>query len=636
MPISTPMSRLLLLYCLICLLGLWQQAQAQEFGLPNVIERKGDAFVREKIRDGREAATEAYKDKKKELLQEGKQNIRDAKRDFPSQAKEALKNNYRYNTYLDELIQDPEARAEIQNRQNKGRYIDLFGQWWTLPSQAQLDLLDSLRRLRMQQAQLDSSEFYFTKYVKGTQQPVIIFGWHAAWHGGVYGAYDYQRLTAVSYYSYDVDPVTGLPQNPEDLVGFNAFAAKVKKEERSPLLSVAIRGAENQERFFRWDNQPARRRLIDSVISMLDSSKADGIELHFMDLAPPQKEEFQKFVIQFSASLRAIVRDSANPGDRYRFLLSVPAYDPFDVYNLTNLRDHFDYVVVLGFDFQNTPEALILGDFKKTPVAPLNYSLGDPNYDLRNCVDRYLNSLGRFQSYRMILALPYFGTQWQQQGARAELLDRLPYSQIRFQFPADTILGSRIRIDSARTTMIWEYTDTMGMSQGRQPIDLFIFYDDVWTLRKKYQFINDTRLGGVGLWFLADGLGFSELNTLLDEEFKEFRPPNNDALAKLNAGTNWARKYAPVALTILLYWGIFMALGFCLDMLKEPTRQALFMRPRFRFFYLTFFTILILVIGNNLGLFEGPALTLAIGVTIGTAIAWLALKFLRSQQAASP
>jgi threonine/homoserine/homoserine lactone efflux protein len=79
-----------------------------------------------------------------------------------------------------------------------------------------------------------------------------------------------------------------------------------------------------------------------------------------------------------------------------------------------------------------------------------------------------------------------------------------------------------------------------------------------------------------------------------------------------------------------------MACGFCFAMVDVNTRQALFVRPRFRFLYLSFFTVLLLIIGGNLGLFEGPSLALLLGVLAGAFIAWLALRLLRTQQAKQP
>lgn len=472
--------------------------------------------------------------------------------------------------------------------------------------------------------------------VRGTKRESIVLGWHANWYGQAYKAYNYNHLTALCYYSYDVDPLTGMPLNPADLDQFKPFVEHVHSEQRLAFLSVALQGEEGTAQFLRWDNEIARRQLIDSVLAKLDSSKADGVELHFVDVPLEAKADFQKFLRDFSYTLRAVVRDTANPKDRYRILLSVPAYDPFDVYNLAQLQDYFDYAVVLGFDFHRTPESKALGQVKKIPVAPLNYSIGDPTYDLRACVDRYLSSLGRYQAYRLILVVPYFGTKWIQKGATAELLDHIPYNEIRKSYPEDTLIGSKIRIDSNRMTMIWEYIDTMGKYQGALPTEMTLYYDDAWTLEKKYKFINEQGLGGVGIWFLGAGIGFESLDKLIEQEFTEFFAPENDKLAKLKQGSSFARKYAPVMLTILLFWAIFMACGFCFAMVDVNTRQALFVRPRFRFLYLSFFTVLLLIIGGNLGLFEGPSLALLLGVLAGAFIAWLALRLLRTQQAKQP
>ena len=552
---------------------------------------------------------------------------------MPSQAKIARVREDPPPPKMAELIEDPQTIADIENSQNKGRFVRFLGEWWSLPSDADLKLRAEMQARLNALKEIDSTQYRFNRKVTGTDQEIIIFGWHLAAHGsGIVSAYNYQRLTAVSYFSYDINPYTGEPRNPEEIEEFKTgeFTAKVQKQGSFALLSVACDGEESTDVFLDWRNEVARRRVTDSIVRMLATTNSDGIELHFPNVPEYRKDDFVKFVKVLSMSLRAIQRDSANPSNRYRILLSVPANDPYNIYDLGQLEPYIDYAIILGYNFHRQPD----GTIKKVPVAPLNYNPVDPAYDIRAAVEKYVGNLGRARTHRLILALPLFGSKWSSQGPQDDLIELMSYMDIKMN-PSfqDTLF---LRLDSMKTSIVWELLDTTGKSAGVPSTLYSILFDDVWSLGRKYDYIIDARLGGVGFWALGHAIGFAPLDSLLDERFSEFIIPKDDRQAKLEAGSSRVRSYSAIALAVLLYWSIFMACGFCVALLDWKTRQALFTNGRFRLFYLGFFTVLLILIGANLGLFEGTSPALLLGVLLGSLVAWLALKLLYKQQASQP
>jgi hypothetical protein len=320
--------------------------------------------------------------------------------------------------------------------------------------------------------------------------------------------------------------------------------------------------------------------------------------------------------------------------------MSVPAYDPDNVYNVAELQDFVDIFVVKGFDFQETPDGL-----KKMPTAPLNYSPLTSAPDLRTSVDKYIADLGPIYSARLVLALPYYGTRWVTDGITEEVLDMqaITYNDIQFEFVMQIddyrkYPGAKLRYDSVKTSHVFSYFDYYGIDtlMGDVPADVTIYFDDSLSLQKKYRYLMDSRLGGVGVQFLGNDAGFSHLEQLLSSEFMEMVEPKNEQLAELYEKSNTFRQNSIYALVVLLYLAIFMAIGLCAALFNVQVRQALFDKGVFRIGYMLFFTILMLLVGGYMGLFEGTTIPLLVGVTFGAVISWAGWKYVSQKKSLTP
>lgn len=543
---------------------------------------------------------------------------------------------YRESPMLDEIIEDPEVRADLTDNTKKTRYIKLFGHWTTMPNDAELALraqreafLDSIRSL-------PDDALRVTKKIWDGSRDMIVFGWHPYWVGNLYKGYNYDLYNVVSFYSYDINPYTGGSQNPEATAEFltGEFVKTAQQNGCSALLSLTCHGEENVGQFLN-QNPIAQRTVIDSLIYLLDSVKADGIEINFNGVTSAVKSEFHKFVQILSNTITSV------RGDTSFVFMSVPPYDEDNIYDIDKLSPFVDIFVVKGFDFQETPDGL-----ERMPVAPYNYSAVAPEYDLRSAVEKYIANIGPYSSDRIILALPNYGTRWITDGITDEVLDMslMTYSDIQFDYvmKRDDDLnfpGANVRFDSTYTSHIFSYFDYyVGMvdTLGDVPHNVTIYFEDSISLRKKYQFIQDYRLGGVGIQSLGYDAGFTHLEDELAAAFTVVERPTDEALGKLNEGTTQARSYGVYFLSVLLYLAIFLSIGFCAALFKREIRQALFDRGNFRIFYLLFLTSLIMVLGYYLGMFEQTTLPLIVGLVFGGIISWVAWRFFAKRRVYTP
>ncbi len=584
------------------------------------------------------------KNKSRRLVEEQVSTLKSKGRIGAVGTKRALKSSLKGARYepgdnvdptLDELIEDPEKRASLTNNNNDGRYIELLGEWTTMPSDAELALRAQIKAFEDSLRNIDRKLLRQTRNIWDDSRPMVIFGWHPYWMGNLYKGYDYGMFNVVSYYSYDINPDQGGPQNPQVINEFLAsdFVQTAQDQGCSALLSITCHGEENVRRFLN-NNDIAQRRLLDSLVYILDSTNADGIEINFEGVNVELKNDFFRFVRTLSTTI------TAARGDTSFVFMSVPAYDPDDVYDIAMLQNFVDIFVVKGFDFQETPKGLA-----KQPSSPLNYSRLTKEADIRSTVDKYIANLGPLYSARIVLALPYSGTLWVTDGVTEEVLDMqsVTYSDVQFDFVMqldnyERYPGARLRYDSMRTYHAFSYYDYYGVDTfaGDIPADVTLYFDDTTSLRKKYQYIVDSRLGGVGVQFLGNDAGFYRLEQALSDEFMEVIEPTNEKLKELNARSNMFRENAIYLLAVLLYLAIFMAIGFCAALFNVKTRQGLFDQGRFRVLFMVFITVLILLLGGYMGLFRGTTLPLLVGVVFGAFMSWMGWKYFSNKKSLTP
>ena len=582
----------------------------------------------------------------KEEMQSYEANLRkDAqnfKNDMPNRALSMfMPNDSSTGPKLIELIEDADARASISDRRNKERFLELVYEWWMLPSE--VDLEERRRRLmEMWKTKMAPKSVYLhQKQINNNE--VIVFSWHPSWYEKAYKMYHYDRVNVIAYYSYDIDPISGAPLNPlavQDFVS-GGFVKHVKETPRikeygnktpadtsyaKVLLSVSLHGMENVDLFLSPGNMQAQQVVIDSVIALLDTTQTDGIELNILNVPPQLRAEYISFVARISQAVH-----TSNP-DRLVFL-SVPAFDPHDVYNFRDLTSIVDYFIVLALDFHNEIEQ---DTIIKHPVSPFNFNRADRTPDVRLAVEKTIRKMGTFNASRLLVAYPHYGMMWETQDATSVPVAKLSYDDIITNYvkAVDTNLA-KLTLDKSRLTKVWTLTEKADSFSSPKRTE--IYFDDVTTLREKYTYALDTRLGGVAIHMLGDVVQYNQdFNALLDEVFAEYKEPNITALAKINTWSDITQDYAPYVLAILLYWAIFMIIGFVLALFHRPTRQILFDNSRFRSLYLAFFVALLIMLGNYFGLFQYNIAVLIAGLVIGSFLSWAILKALYKQQDLQP
>lgn len=360
--------------------------------------------------------------------------------------------------------------------------------------------------------ELESDNF---KHIKPEQE---VFGWHPYWMGKSWENYPFELLSTLSYFSYSVDPLTGLSQNDEFLKEWKEsdLIEQAKAKNTRVLLSVSLHGKNNQHDFLSreilWDN------LFDQVAKLLVDHNADGIDLNFEDLPYLKSNEFVEFVSEFRQSLNQQFENSNR--EKPYISLTLPALKDRENYNVKALSKIVDLFIIMGYDYNSfeSPDA----------ISPLQAENG---LSLRNSLSYYTNQ--KLPLEKTILALPYYGILWNiepekanSENYQASVERKLTYNEIKNLY-LDKNFKAEQELDPVSMSQIYRIAFEDNTIKE-------IYYDDAFTLEKKFDFALQRNLKGVGLWALGyDGM-HNEFWDLIESNFSENKKIVQDPIAEVN------------------------------------------------------------------------------------------------------
>ena len=348
-------------------------------------------------------------------------------------------------------------------------------------------------------------------YVKNKNYKTIkkdkeVFGWHPYWMGSKWKNYPFELLSTISYFSYKIDPSTGGYTNPAQIEEWNTTAMidSAKAKSTRVLLTVSCHGFEKNNEFLenkdRWDV------LIETVSELLIKRNADGVDLNFERISYFKREKLNRFVAHFKNKMDNIY---AKEGKTFYLSMTLPAYNSRDVFEVKELQKYIDLFVIMGYNYH-------IGEKAQGAVAPLRSV--ENSLSLSTTVTYYLEQ--GIQPEKTILALPYYGSLWkgelEQDGSsvynRSTYNKPLTYSEIKKKY----IENEDVKINAFRDdkSMTNYYSLTFDDNTTQE-----IWFDDDYTLSKKYDFALSKKLKGVGIWALGYDNGYTDLWDVIEDKF---------------------------------------------------------------------------------------------------------------------
>ncbi|GAB4403053.1 MAG: hypothetical protein OHK0053_27530 [Microscillaceae bacterium] len=351
------------------------------------------------------------------------------------------------------------------------------------------------------------------------KKEVKVFGWHPAWMQNAYESYNFSLLSAVAYFSYELNPADGNYRQIHDWAT-TGLIEKAQKQGCKVLLSVSCFGEENLQAFL--SNRSAQRNCINTVIGLVQSRKANGIHLDFENIPAKNKEDFTDFVLSLGFQLKNLQKDAW-------LTLSLPTFDFDKVYEVGQLASQVDLFVMGGYEFY--------GSNSQTagPIAPVGSGSFWWQMNLEAAVDEYLAA--GTPPEKLLLTVPYYGAEWvteslQVPSSAKKFIDYAPYREIVRQRPQSK-------------------NEAGAMSAYAGFLDANNNYHQVWfedslSLAQKYDWVQKKKIGGVAIWALGYDNGHTKLWEALATKMAAPPPANAKQLS-----VGWFRRMIMPAIRIV-------------------------------------------------------------------------------------
>ncbi len=436
-----------------------------------------------------------------------------------------------------------------------------------------------------------------------------VFGWHPYWMGSAWQSYSFKLLSTIAYYAYKVDPETGAYTNPGQMQEWlstpmldtaRAYGCKT-------LLTIANHGYEENRIFL--NNESAWSTLLDTVASLVKARQADGVDINFEMVPEELSRQYARFITQARTGLNARIS-----GKKVFISATLPAYSNREAFDLSTLQANCDLLVIMGYAFHAGKES-------GGPVAPMRNVRGGKS-SLVETVDYYLKA--GIEPQKTVLALPYYGAQWRGQSTDGRNYEtwfekEITYREVMQLYGRDYI--AQYDPISMSNYHFLQFPDSTSAE---------CWFDDAFTLNKKYDLALGKGFKGVGIWALGYDNGYTELWDLLDRKFTTDTLTVVDPIAEAEGYPirlgNWALKHQTMLLAAFLFFALAFVVGLLIAFSDWRVRESALGNQLGRFTVMLVATILIIPLLAQLGWFRETHWGLLIGYLCGAITALLILK----------
>lgn len=422
-----------------------------------------------------------------------------------------------------------------------------------------------------------------------------VIGWHPYWMEDAYKYYNYDLLTMLSLYSYDIDPLTGKNRNPSMVKqAVEDSVAKFIKQQNpnvKVLLSITSFGSENNEMFLA--SREVQNQFIEELLSIMIDGNFDGVDVNFEQIPVLYGDFFNFFIKKLSTQLQ-------NGG--YSLILDVPYFNDENTFNYAELKYFVTYFNIMGYDFSGEHS-----DFPGS-VAPLNALTNQPS--LETCVNDFLN-LG-IDGGHIILSLPLYGVTWDIKDIKigqSAYLESLPYYEIISTY--DTEYNPNF--DPISASFFYLMNDAESSK--------ICWFENETSLDIKYDWIKSKNLRGVGLWAMGYSQGSIDIWQGISKSFGvdslvKTEPIKSSLSGPYGLALSIHNNKKIIGLGFLIFVG-FLVVGFVYALTDWRVRDALFVNQSFRVIYSMIFMILS-IFGLQYFLILTPQWAIVLGVLVGS------------------
>lgn len=337
-----------------------------------------------------------------------------------------------------------------------------------------------------------------------------VFGYLPYWAFSKIDEIDIRLLTSIAYFGIEVDSqgnIIKTDSNGEIIAPwfhFNAdpkfgdFVKRAKRNKTKVYVTLKCFSRVNIEQLV--TNPEARENFISNALFLVSSKSLDGVNVDFEYIGTPSKEVIDGFSIMMTDLNKQLKREY--PESKLTIATFVDAASNTRIHDVSILAENSDALVIMGYDF-HTPRSSRAG-----PVAPME-GYGQNIFGLMS------SYLEKAPADKLILAVAYYGYDWPVVAAEVNsevvvgraIPKAIPYAEIMAANKNTQFLW-----DENAQTPWYSYID----EETKQP--RVVHFENTRSLGLKFDYINQKKLQGMGVWALGfDGLRTDLLQLIADK-----------------------------------------------------------------------------------------------------------------------
>lgn len=319
-----------------------------------------------------------------------------------------------------------------------------------------------------------------------------VYGWHPYWMGTAYNNYQWNLLSDLSFFGYEVDENTG---NAISTHGWSTANVVTVAQTNGVNVTLTATLFSGHATFF--GSSTSQQTLITNLINLVQARNAKGVNIDFEGVPLSQKTAFANFMANLCDQMHAAI-----PGSQVSMALY--AVDWNGVFDFSILVPKVDLFIIMGYDYYYG------GSTTAGPVDPLYSLTTGYDYNLTKSITYYLNK--GVPNSKLILGLPYYGRQW---------------SVSSFTIPATTTGSSasntyKVVRDNASgyfSTKIWNSTSqTPYYNWTNAGTNYQCWALDANSVARRLDLINQRNIGGMGIWALGYDDGYTDLWSVIQDK----------------------------------------------------------------------------------------------------------------------
>ncbi len=321
-----------------------------------------------------------------------------------------------------------------------------------------------------------------------------VFGWHPYWNGTTYNNYQWNLLTDLSFFSYEVDATTG---NAVTTHGWSTANVVTVAQANGVKVNLCATLFSNHATFL--TSSTAKQTFISNIISLVQQRNANGCNIDFEGVPSAQSANFTSFMISLCNQMHNAIPNS-------EVSIALPAVDWSAVYDVTSMAPYVDLFIIMGYDYYWS------GSTTAGPTDPLYNFLTGYNYTLTKSITYYLNK--SVPNAKLLLGLPYYGREW-------------PTSSAAIGSSTTGSGVSRI-YNYVRNNTSGYYSNQLWDANSFTPYYAFnngswnqCFCNSAYSMQKRYDVVNQRGIGGIGIWALGYDDGYTELWDAIKNKFSD-------------------------------------------------------------------------------------------------------------------